>query len=61
MCDLTEVDYQKGDVVWVKLGSLWWPGLVHDYDSLPEDIKADTQAFKKQPIAFVKFFQEDNL
>ncbi|KAI5695554.1 hypothetical protein M8J76_007029 [Diaphorina citri] len=60
MCDLTTVDYQKGDVVWVKLGSLWWPGLVHDYDSLPEDIKADTQAFKKQPIAYVKFFQEEN-
>uniref|UniRef100_A0A8D9DWZ6 PWWP domain-containing protein n=1 Tax=Cacopsylla melanoneura TaxID=428564 RepID=A0A8D9DWZ6_9HEMI len=60
MCDLTTIDYQKGDVVWVKLGSLWWPGLVHDYDSLPEDVKADTQAFKKKPIAYVKFFQEEN-
>lgn len=58
MCDQTEVSYSAGDVVWVKLGPVWWPGQVQDYEKLPEEITAD---FRKKPIAVVKFFQEDSL
>jgi len=57
MCDLTEVDYLPGQVVWVKLGSCWWPGEVKDIESLPEDMVRD---FKKKPLAIVKFFGEDS-
>lgn len=57
MCDQTEVQYLPGEVVWVKLRALWWPGLVQDYDSLPEEI---TCSLRKRPIATVKFFQEDS-
>ncbi|KAF4521075.1 hypothetical protein B566_EDAN012374 [Ephemera danica] len=57
MCELTEVPYMPGDVVWVKLGSCWWPGEVKDIDSLPEEI---TTALKKRPLAVVKFFGEDS-
>ncbi|XP_054285824.1 mucin-2-like [Macrosteles quadrilineatus] len=57
MCDQTEVTYSPGDVVWVKLGSLWWPSQVQDYDKLPEEITHD---LRKRPIAVVKFFQEDS-
>lgn len=58
MCDQTEVIYNAGDVVWVKLGPVWWPGQVQDYDALPEEI---TSNLRKKPIAVVKFFQEDTL
>lgn len=57
MCDQTEVIYSPGDVVWVKLGPVWWPGQVFDYDKLPEEI---TTNLRKKPIAVVKFFQEDS-
>ncbi|KAE8750716.1 hypothetical protein FOCC_FOCC002693 [Frankliniella occidentalis] len=57
MCDQTEVQYLPGEVVWVKLRALWWPGLVQDYDVLPEEI---TCSLRKRPIATVKFFQEDS-
>lgn len=57
MCDQTEVAYLPGEVVWVKLRALWWPGLVEDYDKLPEEI---TCSLRKRPIATVKFFQEDS-
>ncbi|XP_069677350.1 mucin-17-like isoform X2 [Periplaneta americana] len=56
MCEQTEVSYLDGDVVWVKLGSCWWPGHVKDVDKLPEEILS---SLKKRPIAAVKFFQED--
>ncbi|RZF46281.1 hypothetical protein LSTR_LSTR014681 [Laodelphax striatellus] len=56
MCDQTEVIYAPGDVVWVKLGPVWWPSQVQDYDKLPADI---TGNLRKRPIAVVKFFQED--
>lgn len=57
MCDQTEVQYLPGEVVWVKLRALWWPGQVQDYNSLPEEI---TCSLRKRPIAIVKFFQEDS-
>lgn len=56
MCDQTEVLYSPNDVVWVKLGPVWWPGQVQDYDKLPEEI---TVNLRKRPLAVVKFFQED--
>lgn len=58
MCEQTEVHYLDGDVVWVKLGSCWWPGHVKDVDKLPEEILV---SLKKKPIAAVKFFQEETL
>jgi len=57
MCDQTEVEYSPGDVVWVKLGPVWWPGQVQDYEALPEEITAN---LRKKPIAVVKFFQEES-
>ncbi|XP_075211578.1 uncharacterized protein LOC142318874 [Lycorma delicatula] len=57
MCDQTEVLYTPGDIVWVKLGPVWWPGQVYDYNKLPEEI---TSNLRKKPIAVVKFFQEDS-
>ncbi|CAF4826863.1 unnamed protein product [Pieris macdunnoughi] len=56
MCDQTEVNYADGDVVWVKLGSCFWPGEVVGIEKLPTDF---ITSFKKPPIAVVKFFQED--
>lgn len=56
MCEQTEVRYLDGDIVWVKLGSCWWPGHVKDVDKLPEEILV---SLKKRPIAAVKFFQEE--
>jgi hypothetical protein len=58
MCEQTEVRYLDGDIVWVKLGSCWWPGHVKDVDKLPEEILV---SLKKRPIAAVKFFQEETL
>ena len=57
MCELTQVTYMPGDVVWVKLGSCWWPGEVKDMDTLPEEIISN---LKKKPLAVVKFFSEDS-
>ncbi|OXU17079.1 hypothetical protein TSAR_014484 [Trichomalopsis sarcophagae] len=57
MCEQTEIHYLDGDVVWVKLGSSWWPGQVVGFEKLPEDVQLD---FKNKPlIAAVKFFQEE--
>ncbi|XP_034949242.1 titin homolog [Chelonus insularis] len=57
MCDQTEITYDDGEVVWVKLGACWWPGQVVGFENLPEDIQLE---FKKKPlIAVVQFFQED--
>ncbi|XP_041980927.1 titin-like isoform X2 [Aricia agestis] len=56
MCEESEITYLDGDVVWVKLGSCWWPGEVVGPDKLPPDLLA---SFKKPPIAVVKFYQED--
>jgi hypothetical protein len=59
MCEQTEINYLDGDIVWVKLGSYWWPGQVAGLEKLPEDIQVE---FKKKPIiAAVKFFQENSL
>lgn len=59
MCEQTEIDYLDGDVVWVKLGALWWPGQVTGSQKLTEEIQRE---FTKKPlIAAVKFFQEDTL
>lgn len=58
MCDQTEINYLDGDIVWVKLGSAWWPGQVTGLDNLPDVLQAQ---YKKKPhIAAVKFFQEDS-
>uniref|UniRef100_A0A1Y1MWZ1 PWWP domain-containing protein n=1 Tax=Photinus pyralis TaxID=7054 RepID=A0A1Y1MWZ1_PHOPY len=56
MCDQTPVEYKDGDIVWVKLGSCWWPGEVQDIKSIDEEIIAVP---KKPIIAAVKFFDED--
>lgn len=56
MCEKTEVYYLDGEVVWVKLGSCWWPGEVVGPEKLPPDV---LPSFRKPPIAVVKFFQED--
>ncbi|KAL4717237.1 hypothetical protein ACJJTC_017124 [Scirpophaga incertulas] len=56
MCEQTEINYLDGDVVWVKLGSCWWPGEVVGPEKLPPDL---LPSFRKPPIAVVKFFQED--
>ncbi|XP_050667044.1 uncharacterized protein LOC126966831 [Leptidea sinapis] len=56
MCEEAEVNYVDGDVVWVKLGTCWWPGEVVDPEKLPPDV---LPAFRKPPIAVVKFYQEN--
>ncbi|XP_072938164.1 uncharacterized protein [Epargyreus clarus] len=56
MCEQTEINYLDGEVVWVKLGSCWWPGEVVGAEKLPPDV---LPSFRKPPIAVVKFFQED--
>ncbi|XP_026749841.2 mucin-17-like [Galleria mellonella] len=56
MSEQTENCYLDGDVVWVKLGSCWWPGEVVGFEKLPPDV---LPSFRKPPIAVVKFFQED--
>ncbi|KAH9632964.1 hypothetical protein HF086_003006 [Spodoptera exigua] len=56
MCENTDVSYLDGEVVWVKLGSCWWPGEVVGPEKLPPDV---LPSFRKPPIAVVKFFQED--
>ncbi|GBP07639.1 hypothetical protein EVAR_2763_1 [Eumeta japonica] len=56
MCEQTEIHYLDGEVVWVKLGSCWWPGEVFGFDKLPPGVLS---SFRKPPIAVVKFFQED--
>lgn len=56
MCDQSTVQYNDGDVVWVKLGPCWWPGEVHDIKRVPPEIQP---GLKKPPIAYVHFFQED--
>lgn len=59
MCDQTEVSYLEDDVVWVKIGPIWWPGVVKDLEKDDEG-KEILAGLKKKPIAVVKFFQEDN-
>ncbi|XP_071449855.1 uncharacterized protein [Hetaerina americana] len=56
MCELSQFSYAEGSVVWVKLGSCWWPGEVKSVDSLPEEI---LQNLKNRPFTAVKFFDED--
>lgn len=50
----TLVTFKEGAIVWVKLGSTWWPGEFKDAENLPPEI-----IFKKPPFAVVKFFEED--
>ncbi|XP_075979386.1 uncharacterized protein LOC142978727 [Anticarsia gemmatalis] len=57
MCENSAVSYSDGEVVWVKLGSCWWPGEVVGIDKLPSDVQPSS--LRKPPIAVVKFFQED--
>ncbi|KAK7598308.1 hypothetical protein V9T40_006543 [Parthenolecanium corni] len=57
MSDLTETIYSPNDVVWVKLGPVWWPAQVCGQDEIPPEIMKD---LRKTPIAIVKFFQEDS-
>lgn len=54
--DLPEstITYKDGNIVWVKLGSKWWPGEVKTSENLPPGVE-----FKKPPLAVVKFFEED--
>lgn len=56
MCENSAYSYSDGEVVWVKLGSCWWPGEVVGFDKLPPDV---LPSLRKPPIAAVKFFQED--
>lgn len=56
MCDQTEISYSDGQIVWVKLGSFFWPGEVIGSDKVHPDV---LKSFRKPPIAIVKFFQED--
>ena len=46
-------------IVWVKCGTLFWPGTVQDPNKLPEDVKEAVQEEKKPPKLIVKFFNED--
>lgn len=48
------VSFKEGDIVWTKLGSRWWPGVVRDLENLPHEVE-----FKKLPLAVVQFFDED--
>ncbi|KAI8434379.1 hypothetical protein MSG28_012428 [Choristoneura fumiferana] len=56
MSEQTQINYVDGEIVWVKLGSCWWPGEVVNPEKLPPDV---LPSFKKPPIAVVKFFQEN--
>lgn len=52
-----EASYAVGSIVWVKLtGGKWWPGEVVAQDSCPEEV---TKGLRKEPLAIVKFFDED--
>lgn len=55
MGDEVDVSYNDGDIVWVKLGPVWWPGEVIHRSKVPEDV-----VIRKDPIAIVKFFEEDS-
>lgn len=55
MCDQTEVSYLPGNVVWVKIGPIWWPGKVIANDEIDEGIIKNLKTL----VAVVKFFQED--
>ena len=57
MCDQTEIKYIQGDIVWVKLNSLWWPGEVVSIDNVPNEMQFEIK--KKSIISIVKFFDED--
>ncbi|XP_034833189.1 microtubule-associated protein futsch-like [Maniola hyperantus] len=57
MCEQSEISYLDGEIVWVKLGSCFWPGEVVGPEKLPPDL---LPSFRKPPIAVVKFFQEDS-
>ena len=48
-----------GEIVWVKCGTLYWPGTVQDPDQLPQDVKESLLEEKKPPKLIVKFFNED--
>ncbi|CAH0553598.1 unnamed protein product [Brassicogethes aeneus] len=52
----TALEFNEGDIVWVKLGPSWWPGEVKDPNNLPSDVVS----FKKPPLYIVKFFDEDS-
>ncbi|KAJ6630913.1 hypothetical protein Bhyg_15883, partial [Pseudolycoriella hygida] len=52
-----ESSYHDGDIVWVKMNKLWWPGEVHESHRLPSDF---FEQFRKPPLVVVKFFQEEN-
>lgn len=52
----TTIIYKDGDIVWVKLGSTWWPAEVKSSGNLPSEVE-----FKKPPLVIVKFFEEDTL
>ncbi|XP_023947300.2 titin homolog [Bicyclus anynana] len=57
MSEQSEISYLDGDIVWVKLGSCFWPGEVVGPEKLPPDL---LPSFRKPPIAVVKFFNEDS-
>lgn len=52
-----ETTHHDGDIVWVKMNKLWWPGEVHGTQRLPSDFM---EQFKKPPLFVIKFFQEEN-
>lgn len=58
MCDQTQISYVDGDIVWVKFGTIWWPGEVYAENRLPPGL---LESFRKLPIAVVKYFQEESL
>lgn len=60
MCDQT-IPYIPGDLVWVKLRTIWWPSTVVDHsniETLPSDVQKAIAKKKKEYIIVVKF--EDN-
>lgn len=58
MCDQTELSYGDGDVVWVKIGPIWWPGVVRDVEKEGKG-KEVFGGLRTKPIAAVQFFDED--
>ncbi|XP_055612915.1 titin isoform X2 [Uranotaenia lowii] len=50
-------EYSDGEIVWVKLSYCWWPGEVFGGERLTEEF---TSTLKRQPLAVVKFFDEDS-
>ncbi|KAK7070227.1 hypothetical protein SK128_009029 [Halocaridina rubra] len=47
---------ENGSVVWVRLGQAWWPGTITTLEKCPPEF---VEGLRKDPIAVVKFFHEN--